>query len=326
VSCQAGELYVDVDGAGAGRGGSLTSSTLVVLGVTPVTDGVVDNSGTYSANCRGLGTGNYCYYWPSAINTGSRVVRYIVATPTNTPTPTPGPWVKLKDTSFVSTSNLDNRIPVAPVAYDGTDTNQPYLIVGEAGVCMAPTVNLTSVNTNAKSGNPEYKANYTPASYSMTASSFAGYIKARKEFKTITSLNEIDSNGLYVINGNLSLTSVPAQFNQYNVVLLVSGAITINTATFNPTKSIALIGDTLDMATTVTQARGIFIADSVSLGTTANQGIKITGNLISQSSIANSRRWANPNIPSLYIAFDPAIYLDILPYLSTANYEWKQLQ
>lgn len=328
VSCQSNVNYVDVAGAGAQRGGALRDSSIVVLGVTPVTNGSVDNSGTYSANCRGAGAGNYCYYWPTAINTGSRVVRYIVATPTptNTPTPTPGPWVKLKDSSYVSRTGIINRIPLAPIAYDSSDTVQPFLIVGEAGVCAAPTINLTSVNTNAKTGDPEYRAIYTPAPYSMTAASFTNYVKSRKEYKTITSMNEITANGLYVFSGNINLSSVPSQFDQYNVVLLTSGTITVNTASFVPTKAVVLVATTINFDPAVTAARGVFIADSVSIGTTSNQGLKITGNLIAQSGLVNNRMWANPNRPSFFISFDPSIYIDALPYLSTANYEWKQLQ
>ncbi len=328
VGCQSNVNYVDVAGAGAQRGGALRDSSIVVLGVTPVTNGSVDNSGTYSANCRGAGAGNYCYYWPTAINTGSRVVRYIVATPTptNTPTPTPGPWVKIKDSSYVSRAGIINRIPLAPIAYDSSDTVQPFFIVGEAGVCAAPTVDITAVNSNAKTGDPEYKAIYTPAPYSMTAASFTSYVKSRKEYVTITSMDEITASGLYVFNGNVNLSSVPSQFDQYNVVLLTSGTITVNAASFVPTKAVVLVAGTINFDPAVTEARGVFIADSVSIGTTSNQGLKITGNLIAQSGLVNNRLWSNPNRPSFFISFDPSIYIDALPYLSTANYEWKQLQ
>jgi hypothetical protein len=43
---------------------------------------------------------------------------------TSTPSPTPSPvaWIKLKDTSFVSTNDLVNTIPASPLAYDSDDT------------------------------------------------------------------------------------------------------------------------------------------------------------------------------------------------------------
>jgi hypothetical protein len=319
---------VNVAGAAAQRGGALIDSSIVVLGVTPVTNGSVDNSGTYSATCRGAGAGNYCYYWPTAISTGSRVVRFIVASPTPTPTatPTPGPWVKLKDSSYVSTNGLLNKIPLAPVVYDSSDTTEPYFIIGESGVVAAPSVDITSINANAKTGNPEYKAIYTPAPNSMTPSAFLGYVKARKDYKSITSINEITSNGLYVFQGNLSLTSVPAQFDQYNAVVVTSGTISIDSATFNPTQSIVLIGETINFSSAVTAAKGIFIGNTISTGITSNQGLKITGNLIAQSNLINNRLWTNPNRTSVFVVFDPQIYINALPYLSTANYEWKQLQ
>lgn len=247
-------------------------------------------------------------------------------TRTPTPTPTPGPWSKIKDSSYISANGLNNRIPLVPVAYDASDTTEAFLIVGESGVAAAPALNITAVNANAKTGNPEYRAIYTPASYAMTATSFMGYVKARKEYKTISNMTEITESGLYVYQGNLSLTSVPAQFNQYNIVLIGSGTITVDVASFTPTRSVVLVAPTIAFSSAVTQARGVFIADTATTGTTANQGLKITGNLIAQSGMTNNRMWANPNRPSLFVVFDPAIYVDVLPYLSTANYEWKQLQ
>lgn len=250
------------------------------------------------------------------------------APPTATPTPTPGPWVKLRDSSFVSRSGINNRIPVAPVAYDADDVAQAYFVVNEAGVVAAPAVNMTSPNPSAQTGNPEYRAAYTPATYAMTATNFSGYIKARKTHNSITSLSEIDQSGIYIYTGAspLNLASVPSQFNSYDVVLITTATVNISTASFNPTQSVAILASTISFANTVTQANGLFIADTITTGSTVNQGLKINGNLIAQTSFTNPRMWVNPNIPSLFIVFDPGVYLDLLPYLSTANYEWRQLQ
>jgi hypothetical protein len=90
------------------------------------------------------------------------------------------------------------------------------------------------------------------------------------------------------------------------------------------------LAQNINFAAAVTQAKGIFIADNIDTGSTANQGLKIIGNLIAQSSLTNNRQWTNLNRPALFIVQDPSkynnFYLDLLPYLSTASYEWRQEQ
>jgi len=119
-----------------------------------------------------------------------------------------GPWIKLKDTSFVSPRTLTNLIPLPPTAYDADDTTEQYFIVGKSGVALAPAISLdiSNITLTAKTGNPEYKALYTPGAFSMTPALFLSYVKARKEYKVITSLNEVTESGIYVYNGNVAPT------------------------------------------------------------------------------------------------------------------------
>lgn len=110
--------------AQADRGGGINlGSQYVLLGVTPVQNGTVSNTGILSSDCRGATGTRACYYWSTGLTTGSRIVRFVVATvtptPTATPTPTPGPWVKLRDSSYVSVRSISNNIPVSPFMYDG---------------------------------------------------------------------------------------------------------------------------------------------------------------------------------------------------------------
>jgi hypothetical protein len=247
-------------------------------------------------------------------------------TPTPTPTPAPGPWIKLKNTSFISLNNLVNNIPVSPIAYDTDDDATTNFIIGRGGLVAAHKVNLTSTNPSAKPSANNWSVTYTPNSYSFTDSSFLSYIKARKEFTKITSLGDINADGIYLISSDLTISNIPNSFNNYNVVLISTGAIDIGGTSFSPTQSIALIAPTINFESTVTEADGIFIADNISTGTRANQGLKIFGNLVAQTILNNSRSWTNDNIPSMFIVFDQQKYLDLLPYLSIANYEWRQIQ
>ncbi|KKP60293.1 MAG: hypothetical protein UR56_C0026G0001, partial [Candidatus Roizmanbacteria bacterium GW2011_GWC2_34_23] len=40
----------------------------------------------------------------------------------------------------------------------------------------------------------------------------------------------------------------------------------------------------------------------------------------------NNRRWSDLNKPAIFIKFDQTKYINLLPYLSTANYQWRETQ
>ena len=71
----------------------------------------------------------------------------------------------------------------------------------------------------------------------------------------------------------------------------------------------------------------LLIASTIDTGTSTTS-LKITGNLIAQSSYTNNRTSASSQnkAPSVFIDFDPSQYIDLLPYLSIDKYEWQQLQ
>ena len=73
-----------------------------------------------------------------------------------------------------------------------------------------------------------------------------------------------------MISSDLAISSVPSVFNDYNVVLLSTGVINVEVTNFNPSKSVALIAPTINFANTVTEAKGIFIADTVTLDTNSS--------------------------------------------------------
>jgi len=317
-----------------------------VIGVTPSASGFAETT------CNGLG--GYCYIWnKNGWTTGGRTVDFIVAsptptttptrtpTPTVTPTPSPtipvvaGPWIKLKDTSFISANALDNNIPAVPATYDGDDTAQRYFIIHKeyldltksGGVVIAPgTININGAQASEKNWRA---GGYNYDSYSMTPDKFLNYIKARKQHEVINSLSQIDADGIYIWTTPSNINAKPAFYGQYNVVLIVQGAVNINVnLTPANNKSLAIVADQINFGNTTTLMEGIFIANEISTGDNITQGLKIIGNLIHQSptSLVNGRKWVNQNMPSIFIVFDPQKYIDLLPYLSTANYNWTQIQ
>ena len=254
------------------------------------------------------------------------------STPTMTPTPTqaPGAWIKLKDSSFNSTNSLTSKIPYVPAPFDSYDDDDqsPYFIIGSSGLVGAPVINL-GLNASAKTGNPEWKATNLNTSYKMTPALFYSYIKARKEYKKINSLNEITADGIYYYQGTnpLTINSTPTEFNSFKIVLISPGTVNINSDLNGANlKSIAIIADTINFSSSTSQENGIFIANTITTGNNNILGLKINGNLIAQSVFTRERGWADLNRPSVFIVFKPNLYIDLLPYLSTANYEWRQLQ
>ncbi len=256
-------------------------------------------------------------------------------TPTNTPTPTPTPtqapsaWVKLKDTSFISKNSLVSKIPYIPVAYDADDTDlNPYFSIGSGGLVTAASINL-GINALAKTGSPEYQVANAITTYPMTPSVFYSYIKARKEYAKINSLNEIAADGIYYYQGGspLSINSVPSEFNSYKVVLISPGTVDINTDLNGASlKSVAIVANTINFASNVAEANGIFVADTITTGTNNALGLKINGNLIAQSVFTRARGWANLDRPSIFIVFKANVYVDLLPHLGTSSYDWRQVQ
>lgn len=255
----------------------------------------------------------------------------IIVTLTPTPTPYLGPWPKLKDSSYVSRFRVQSTIPNSPIAYDSDDTTQPHFIIGDGGVVISRSISLTSLNSNAKASTKDWKfGNYSDMlPPTLTPSDYELYVRGRKEHKDIDSLNEIDGDGIYSLKStaDLNIDSVPAAFNLYNVVLIAHGTVNINvTNSFNPSKSVAIVAPIVNFSPQTTDASGIFIANVVNTGSTTNQGLKINGNLIAQDTFNIQRRWSNLNRPTIFVVFKPEIYLDLLPYLSVASYNWQQQQ
>ncbi len=100
------------------------------------------------------------------------------STPTPTATPTPGPYIKLKNSSFVSDNGLKDDIPAVPTAYDADDDGTANFIITQGGIVAAPSVNLTTYNASAKPNPGNWSAAYTPAPFSMTPSNFLNYTES----------------------------------------------------------------------------------------------------------------------------------------------------
>ena len=250
---------------------------------------------------------------------------WVTATPTPTPTPTPvlGPWSKLKDASFLSGERIQSYIPASPVAYDTDDTTQPYFIVGDGGVVAASSIALSGLNGSAKANSQDWQDGaYSMPPPAMLPQDYITYVKGRKETKNITSLDQIDSDGIYVYTGTtaLDITSVPATLNQYNMVLVSEMQVNINPSDdfFKPEKSVAIVSPVIDFGDNVKEAKGIFISLKTDTGTTTDQGLKIVGNLLVNDEFDFNRKWTNLNRPrfSLFLGLFLPCSAQFIPFLS----------
>ena len=262
----------------------------------------------------------------------------LTPTPIGLPTPTPilpFAWFKLSGTSFVSQqNNRQNFIPYYVQKYDTTDVINHYILSGNAGLLVQNTSLAAGANALDAFGKPVYSQNnwYTSNGYSsvndMDYTRYIEYLKARKDYKTITNLSDIPADGIYSISSSVTLSSTN-QFDGKKVVLVVQGDSATFNANFIPVNgSVAIVAKNIIIDPSVTEIDGILIGQTVSTGDSDVNGLKIKGNLIDEdvNGLAIGRNGGVGSKPSLFVVFDPKTYLDVIPYLSTSTYDWRQLQ
>ncbi len=256
-------------------------------------------------------------------------------------------FMKIKNTSLISHGSLSTPFPVFTTLFDasGDDYNNDgnFLIIGNnsgsiGGVgtgifAAAPPLGSGLVSRKSTPPYPpgqNWSANnYFPIT-PFNNQRFLEYVKTRKSYQIITNLNQLATDKINVWNGSLSINNA-AHFNSKNVTLIVTGTVSLSTNTFDPAQpsSTAIIADRInfyDGAQMVDEARGIFVGNTIDFGV-SDEPIKITGNVASTTNAVNISRVRTDNRkPSLFVNFDIDQYINLLPYISTATYDWKQLQ
>lgn len=237
-------------------------------------------------------------------------------------------WFKLKDSSFASNGNLTNPIPLNLSAYDADDDGSRNFVLGQAGVTTAGSIDVGTADVSTN----KWKATSYAKQSNLTASNYYDYIKSRKTFVTVNQPSEIQKNKINVINGNQTITSdintnAPFVLVVTNAAGDALGNVIIDMATFNAAgNSLAIIADTITFTATDTESRGVFIAKTIDTSNTVDQGLKIIGNVVAQSTMSNGRSWSNNSKPSVFIITQAKQYVDLLPYLSIDKYEQKILR
>lgn len=235
------------------------------------------------------------------------------------------------------------EIPDSVIPYDADDNNGERFLIKQNGIATIPDTTLEASKINADSW---YQQNNP--SIVQTKDTFLQYIKARKKYTTLSSLSgdlsEITSsgNGIYYYDpaGTFTITTDYSTQNA-DFVLIVDGPVVFNStggvfnadtsqATRPSRRSIAILADSVTFASGsnyMTNANGVFIAATVDTGTRNNVGLKVVGNVVTQS-LTNGRNFNNVDNtkPSFFVVVDLKQYAALLPYLSVSKYDWKQLQ
>ena len=248
----------------------------------------------------------------------------------------PTAWYKLKDASLNKIGDHNIAVVQNVTSFDSDDPpNNRYTIINSTN--SDPGILLATGSYNpGPSYNPvpDSVKNWHLGSYSDISrpllDNFYQYIISRKKAKEINNLDQITTHGIYIIKSN-SLTLSDEQLPNYNFVLIVKkstdnndlGEVNITNNFNSGNKSIMILAKKITFSSSVTTARGIFIAQTIEYQST--NGLKILGNLISKTAVSLQSRSDNTR-PSLFIVFKPKMYLDLLPYLSISKYDWRQLQ
>ena len=245
-----------------------------------------------------------------------------------------GGWFKLSQTSFSSRmSGRTNYLPNAMTAYDASDPGaSKYMIIGSAGNTVQYNSVVIGVATAKYSENNWQATGYQNVN-DITYTKYINYIKARKDFITITevpSASSFPTSGIYTTTQDVTLN--PTWFDGKNIVLVIQGAgkKAIFTGTdFISTGSLAVLAPVIEIESTVLQVNAILIGQTVSTGSVPNTTpLKIVGNLIDEEAngLTIGRSRTDASKPTLFVVFDPKTYFDVLPYLSTSTYDWRQIQ
>lgn len=255
-------------------------------------------------------------------------------------------WFKMSNTTFSSnnTGQRNNVIPQSVIAYDSDDTTAKQLIVGTAGITSLQS-NLDMVNTTNYSDTNWVASSYETKRNMTTTTAYIDYLKQKSsEFETISDVSSIGTSTKKIFMYNSDLTIDPgtlAMIDKKSLTLIVNGNVDFNlgdSGSFVPTNSIVIIAkkimfynkNTPAVANTnwlgdLKEARGVFIADNIDVGSSINIGLKITGNIISLSGpMANTRKQADYRIPSVFIVFDPLIYIDTIGVFGSKTYNWTE--
>lgn len=247
-----------------------------------------------------------------------------------------GGWFKLSRTSFNSRMNdRPNYLPNSMTPYDDVDDPgaSKYMIIDSSAGNVIQNGAVVIGSASTKYSEKNWQTTGYQNTNDITYAKYIDYMKARKDFTTITLLplssSSFPTDGIYSIAQDVTLD--PTWFDGKNIVLVIqAGKKALFTGTdFITTGSLAVLAPTIEIEASVTQINAILIGQTVSTGTVPNSNpLKIVGNLIDEEvdGLTIGRSRTDSSKPTLFVVFDANMYFNVLPYLSTSTYDWRQIQ
>ena len=336
-----------------------TSDSLTDVNETTQVNHAYTNSGVYdvSLTCttNGGGAERSCTRRLTSYCTGTDIEALPTATPT--PTPTPGPWFKVQDSSFHIRTYVTSYAPSDATPYDSSDIGRcsatnpnPFACFssGESGaVSIQSSLGEFGAEVSTK-GWLRKDGNYVLNSL-MTPASFLEYVKARKDYKVITSLasDQIESNRIHLYDpeviASVSDNSIPDLIPAGSgIVVLVDGDLVMDMASepnqiFNPShKAITfIVTGTLQISALTTELNAIFVANEVDFAYdfvgAAETPLKIDGNISVMNTpleLCNEHRMRTDTRtkPTCLFQLDfENQFIPVIDLLSTRTYDWTEL-
>ena len=240
---------------------------------------------------------------------------------------------------------ISNLVPSLHNAFNAQDPNRRYLVDNTSSPLNDPGIVIYGAASNIGSGveysgkgwNTRYSANidYSPREY-------IDYVKARKEYISINNPGAVTAGKVNLLTASLNLSGSSGETTANNMlsnaplVLLVQGDVIIQNfpaTRFNPSvRSFMIIADgTITFGSSMSEVNGIFFANKVNFSDVQTTNpLLIQGNIVSQQDVppVETRRRARLDFtrPSIFIVFNPSMYIDLLQDVAVSDYQWHQLQ
>jgi len=253
-------------------------------------------------------------------------------------------WYKIKNSSFHRLTDNNNPIPQTISEFDGDDLPiARYFDSGIAGIVSSVGSQNYGTAPVSQSG---FKLEGFTKTNNMLVASFTQYIKSKKEHVTINDLTNLQENIITIYDAgalgfgkptwtidNAAKAKINTALSKGNVVIIFDGNLNIDTNITTSGNSLALlVTGNINIRSDVSELNGIFIGNTVDFSydeEISSTPLKIKGNIIAAGSTAAStnkrqRDVTSQSKPSIFVVFDPSMYLNLLPYLSTSVYEWRE--
>ncbi|MEI6327073.1 MAG: hypothetical protein WCO78_03030 [Candidatus Roizmanbacteria bacterium] len=256
---------------------------------------------------------------------------------------TPANYVKLLGAAFMSRpgTTLTNVMPHAPQPYDTSDPspltplNFAFSSSDAAGVVTNANVgDVVLRHTNSAVGNTHHESYIQNTTWTIDTILNQTSIPGSAVQKVVGSPPTLQQGQVYELSTPTSTTSTIGSLNIQTavsgrlkgVVILARdpttralGNMRITANIPSSTPSLMIVANQITVDASVTEVNAILIANQITFTPTVDSGLKVVGNMVARQGFANGRTLADTARPSVFMKFDAAKYLDLLPLIKNRS-------